>query len=386
MKIGFEAISIFGASGIEMYTRSIIRAFSELEEHPELVLFSSGSRKTKVEEYFKGLPGISVKNQFTHPLALGSAGAPLIKFIKNKFLLKSAASQVDLLHNVNPCYFPKNIKNMAVTVHDLFVFYEEDWAKAAFEPNQKEFQKNFLASFKNAKVIFVPTNYVKNELLERFPLIEPQKVFVTYEAATAKFTKVQPDFDVLKKNGINPETKYFLFVSRFDPRKNYERTLEAFSLLPAELKNEYKFVFVGGAKDYITKKVYELVRKLGISGNFIHLDNIIDDVLVQVYNRATALVFASYAEGFGLPLVEAMNCGCPVITSNVSCMPEIGGDAAFYVNPLNVEEIRDAMLKLALNDNFGQFLFEKSYERAKLYSWNKTALQTYEGYKWALEK
>ncbi len=380
MKIGFEAVSIFGVSGIEMYTRSLIRALSELENGPDIHLFTSSSRQKRVAEYFRDTNNIKVKKLFLHPLALGKIGAPLIKFIKNDILMKKASAEVDLFHNVNPCFYHKNIKNMAVTVHDLFVFYDDDWAKTAFEPDQQEFQENFLSAFENAKVVFTPTRFVADEILTKFPWVDKKKIYVTYEAANEKFRKAEPDFDLLAQNGIKPDMKYFLFVSRIDPRKNYERILEAYSKLPEKIKQTHKFVFVGGAKDHIQKKLYELTAKLGIADNFIHLDNISNEVLVQVYNRATALIFATFAEGFGLPIVEAMNCGCPVITSNVSCMPEIAGNAALLVNPYSTEEIVTAMQKTAKDEDFRNDLIQKGFRRGQEFSWHKTALETYMGY------
>lgn len=386
MKIGFEAISIFGASGIEMYSRSLIEALAKSELDIELKLFTSSGRLQKVNKYFGDYGKIIPRRIYQHPLILGKTGAPFVKYIKNNYLMKKAAAEVDLYHNVNPCYYNKRIKNTAVTVHDIFVFSDEEWALEAFDKEQLEYRENFLAAFELAKVILTISKNVKDELLQKFPFIDENKVFVTYAGVSEIFQQKEADYEKLIKYNLFPGTKYFLFVSRFDPRKNYKSIVKAFSMLPDSVKKAYKLVFVGGEKAKRINELYNYVSSLGIEDNFIHLDNIPVEDLTEVYNAATALVFPTYAEGFGLPVIEAMKCGCPVLTSNTSCLPEIAGNAALLVNPRDITEIRDGMLALAEDKDLRHRLIAEGLERVKLFTWEKCAEDTYKAYEYGISK
>ncbi len=386
MKIGFEAVSIFGASGIEMYSRNLIGALAGSDMDIQLKLFTSSGRYQKVIKHFGEYGKIIPRRIYHHPLILGKTGAPLVKYVKNNYLMKRAAGEVDLYHNVNPCYYNKRVKNTAVTVHDIFVFSDEIWANEAFDKEQIEFRENFLASFELAKVIMTVSKTVKDELLQKFPFIDGNKVFVTHAGVSDIFHPKNTDFDMLSKYKLFTDTKFFLFVSRFDPRKNYKSIVRAFSLLPDSVRKSYKLVFVGGEKASRIKELYSYVSSLGIENNFVHLDNIPGSDLIEVYNAAMALVFPTYAEGFGLPVIEAMKCGCPVLTSNTSCLPEIAGDAALFVNPYDDTEIRDGMLEMANNEDLRYKLKTAGLERAKMFSWEKCARDTFAAYEYVISK
>ena len=154
------------------------------------------------------------------------------------------------------------------------------------------------------------------------------------------------------------------------PYKNLERSLEAFALL--NLK-EYKFV-IGGKKDpRFFPRVRKKVDALSLKDRVVFLDYVPEENLPHLYSEAAAFVFPSLYEGFGLPPLEAMACGCPVVVSNTASLPEVCGNAAYYVDPYDVENIAEGIYKVIMNQTLRQNLIKKGLERAKFFSWEKSA-------------
>jgi len=385
LNIGFEALSLFGHSGIESYTRSLIRGFDSLDENVCINIFTSYGRAKRFEQYFGKSEKFAFHNAFPHPVMLGNLSkAPIAKLRKGYFLKKNAA-KVDLFHFENPCYFNDIIENSVTTIHDIFPFYEDEWAYDTFKDNKEDFKKRYLKAFKSAKMLFVPTNTVKDEILKRFPYVSPDKIQVTYLASANEFVKLTPDEKILKQYGISSKDKFLMFVGRLDKRKNFDRILHALSEVPKKLRSDYKFLVFGGGCWEDILYLERLINLFGLSGTAIHLKNVPNEHLAHFYNTAQGLIFTSFAEGFGLPMVEAMNCGCPVITSNTSCMTEIGADAVLYADPYKYLSIRDAIARLIEDDSLKDELSRKGLIRAADFSWEKAAKDTLDGYRKAME-
>jgi glycosyltransferase involved in cell wall biosynthesis len=173
---------------------------------------------------------------------------------------------------------------------------------------------------------------------------------------------------------------YILYVGSERKRKNLERLLEAFALLKKSPDfNDLKLVKVGspGRSETFRQMTLRKVKELGLDGEVLFVDShIADDQLSAYYSSARVLVYPSLYEGFGLPVIEAMACGCPVITSNVSSLPEIAGDAAFLVNPYDVRDICGAIARLLTDDRLRSEFVAKGKVRARIFSWEKTARKT----------
>ncbi|MCZ6501153.1 MAG: glycosyltransferase family 1 protein, partial [Gammaproteobacteria bacterium] len=168
---------------------------------------------------------------------------------------------------------------------------------------------------------------------------------------------------------------YFLFVGTPEPRKNLKRLLMAFNDLLSEVDGTPSLVIIGG-NGWGNVKTSELVEELGLQRNVILLDHISDCALEQMYQHAMALVMPSLYEGFGLPILEAMSHGVPVITGNCSAMPEVAGDGALLVDPDSVAEIKASMSKLYADRELRTELSEKAGKQAENFSWQLTADQT----------
>lgn len=171
-----------------------------------------------------------------------------------------------------------------------------------------------------------------------------------------------------------PKRNYFLYIGRHDPYKNIDRLITAFANLPN--RSDYELWIAGSFDSRFTPTLKATVAELGISNQVKFLEYVPYSELPSIINQAIALVFPSLWEGFGLPVLEAMACGTPVITSNVSSLPEAAGDAAILVNPYNVGEITEAMQTLANDESLQMRLREAGFVRCKLFSWEKTGEAT----------
>ena len=173
-----------------------------------------------------------------------------------------------------------------------------------------------------------------------------------------------------------PTRNYFLYIGRQDPYKNLQRLITAFSALPH--RNDYE-LWLAGPYDKRYSPLLEIqTQELGISHLVKFLNYVSYDELPIIINQAIALVFPSLWEGFGLPVLEAMACGTPVITSNISSLPEVAGDAAILINPYNTGEITAAMTTIINDSETRKQLSEKGLKRANQFSWEKTGLATVE--------
>jgi glycosyltransferase involved in cell wall biosynthesis len=171
-----------------------------------------------------------------------------------------------------------------------------------------------------------------------------------------------------------PTRNYFLYVGRHDAYKNLPRLITAFSQLPN--RDHYELWFAGPTDKTYTPNLKVQVAELGLNQQVKFLDYVSPKEFTKVINQAIALVFPSLWEGFGFPVLEAMACGTPVITSNLASLPEVAGNAALYINPLNINEITEAMKTLANDTKMRSDLRHLGLARAKEFQWEKTGKRT----------
>ena len=184
--------------------------------------------------------------------------------------------------------------------------------------------------------------------------------------------------ETLRRYGL-PD-KFFLFVGTLQPRKNIARVIEAYRSLPQGIRNEVPLVIVGRA-GWQCDEIADALASGNYGTSVFWLRHLPDDDLLAVMKAATALVFPSLYEGFGLPVLEAFAAGTPVITSNGTSLPEVAGDAALLVDPVDIASIAEAMLRLLENPELVNILREKGYVRAREHSWDRTALMTLDVYR-----
>ncbi|GGK34159.1 glycosyl transferase [Caldalkalibacillus thermarum] len=284
--------------------------------------------------------------------------------LKEQIYFTNHLSDIDLFwspHYNIPIFYKGKL---LVTVHDVF--------HLAMPKFVNGFHKKLYAKFmfsqirKKADAILTVSEFSKKEL-NRWTKIESSKVYVTHNGVDESW------FNVSRTQKVH-DKPYFLFVGNVKPHKNLIRLLKAFESIKDEIPHD--LIIIGKKEGFITgdAKVAEQAKLLD---NRVHFTGYIEDDLLKKYMaNAESLVFPSLYEGFGLPPLEAMACGTPVIVSNVASLPEVCGDAALYCNPHNVEDIADKMKLLIENPSLRESLRKKGLERARMFSWEKCARET----------
>jgi glycosyltransferase involved in cell wall biosynthesis len=226
----------------------------------------------------------------------------------------------------------------------------------------------------------------KNDLRNYRPELEPDRIFVTPLGASDNF-RLCTDTDALaavkKKYGIPPETEYVLSLCTLEPRKNLEQAIRCFArVVQQEHIKNLRMVLVG-PKGWDYDRIFAASSET-VSDYVIFTDFVADEDLSPLYSGALAFIYLSLYEGFGLPPLEAMQCGTPVITSNTSSLPEVVGDAGKMFDPMDTEGICQALLDVYNNPELRKTMRQRSLERAKLFGWERCTQETIAAYKTAL--
>ncbi len=219
----------------------------------------------------------------------------------------------------------------------------------------------------------------KQEMVKQLNL-SPEKISVIPHGVDDHFAPVSTPLliDTLSKYGLRPGF-YILYVGTLEPRKNITNLLRAYATLSGRLREQYPLVLAGGM-GWLMEGLDVEIAKLGIQSTTLKTGYIPKEDLPSLYSGATLFVYPSLYEGFGLPPLEAMASGTPVITSNVSSLPEVVGEAGIQVPPEDVKRLGEEMESLLTDDQRRGFLIQKGLERAKQFTWEKCAAMTLEVY------
>jgi glycosyltransferase involved in cell wall biosynthesis len=238
---------------------------------------------------------------------------------------------------------------------------------------------------RRADKIIAVSNYLREDL-EKFLKVEDEKISLVYSGLDERFFE-NPDADaakVLGKLGIGK--KYILFLGTLEPSKNIARLLNAFSDFKErqKQKNSDKFDYqlvLAGKEGWRSQEYRQIAKDMGISNDVVFTGYVVGDDLVPLFKNAEFFIMPSLYEGFGMTVLEAFATQTPAIISRVSSLPELAGDAAYYINPLDTEEMTNAMILFAENEDVRSKYKSAGFEQAKKFDWNKCALETLEIYK-----
>ena len=257
-------------------------------------------------------------------------------------------------------FFP-NVPQI-VTVHDLIPLkYPE------VSPKWKYYYQYALPFLlRQSQRVVCVSEYTKQDVINTYGL-NPDLIHVVYNGYDCSLFYPQPNPKILQKYSLD---KYLLYVGDMRFYKNLGRCLEAFDRLSDK---DCKFVITGKKDDFFYPQIERQVTELAAKKRIVFLDYVPTEDLPSLYSMAQALVFASLYEGFGLPVLEAMACGCPVITSKVTSLPEVGGDSVLYVDPYDVDSIAEGMKQIIDRSQLRASLSERGLARAKLFSWDRSA-------------
>lgn len=223
-------------------------------------------------------------------------------------------------------------------------------------------------SVKKAKKVITISNSSKDDIIKYYK-IPSENVNVVY-LGLKNLSMNTPSEKALSEFGV--DKKFILFVGTVQPRKNIARLIEAFAMLPVALLADYQLVIIG-KKGWLFEPILAAPEKYNVKDKVVFLDYISDSELPNFYRKAEVFVLPSLYEGFGLPILEAMRYGCPVITSNVSSLPEAGGDAAQYFEPENVVDIKNMIEKVLTDPLLREKMIERGSEHYKKFTWEKAA-------------
>jgi alpha-1,3-rhamnosyl/mannosyltransferase len=379
MRIAFDAFSLGSLSpnGNKSYSVELIKALAGLNAIDRLLLVTYWNRKKRIERLFREYPACTVLNLFPQPKILGNQLKCLITSA-NPIIERFLRSRCDLFHCTNPTSFPFQLPTVATTILDLIGLRDELWA----QPSSKVFYRRHAAEImRRSSILFAISENTRIDIIDRFPFTE-RKIVVTPLAANPMFRIVEKDRSFLSRYGlIDCERPYLLSVGDIQPRKNVSGLVAAFASLP-ERYRDVRLVIVGQARNrLLSGEILSKIASSPIRDRICLLHSVNDDDLVLFYNNAEALLCFSFFEGFGLPLIEAMQCGCPVVASNTSSMKEIADGAAIMIDPYTIESMRNGIVQALDDVSLRTSAREAGLERAAGYTWGKTAKLTLEGYK-----
>ncbi len=365
MRVGLDCQLAGKPTGIGRYTSSLIKNLVPLlgTQH-EIVLLVTSSNQCTSEA-----ANVSIKSFW--PLQRALRANTYVPWVMRH-------EAIEVYHAVDnlslPLVWPKRSTRYVLTVHDIIPVL---CPSAVPMKHHLYFRLAIRRLLRLADAVITVSQHCKKDLVERFN-ISPNKIRVIYNGVDRSFSPSSQNScdSVLKGYGIR-KAQYFLFVGNIEPRKNLPTLIRAFSRLLKEkrLPSGQKLVIVG-QKGQLCKDVLRLPWQLGIDKEVLFLGNVPEVHLPDLYRAASAFVFPSVYEGFGLPVLEAMACGTPVISSNYSSLPEIVGDAALLVDARSDEEMAEAMYKVLDDEAVREEVRYRGLKRAAMFSWKKTARQT----------
>lgn len=364
MKIGIEAQRIFRKKkhGMEIVTIELIKHLQKIDTENEFVVFVKAgddvcigpSKNFKIIE----VPGISYADweQIQLPLAVKKEKVDLVHYTSNTASYFSNAPFV-------------------LTLHDIIYLESVNFSGTAYQNFGNLYRRLLVPKIvnKSLKIITV-SKYEQARICNRFKMNQ-EKVQVVYNAKDECFKKITDELFLTNiSQKYNLPADFILFLGNTAPKKNSKRLLEAYVHYVNHCENPLKLVVI----DLSTTYIQEVLSDIGFPDHikYIHIqDYIRHKDLSVIYNLATIFIYPSLRESFGLPIIEAMACGVPVITSNTSSMPEVANGAATLIDPFDVEDISNAFSKLTREKTYREDQIKKGYLNAEKFSWSKSATE-----------
>lgn len=352
MRVLFDGTCITeNPAGIGNYAYQLLKEFVRDNQHEVTVLCRNPAYIPKGEN----IEAIQVTNRFAKLLP---------------FDLVSGKNVYDVYHQPN--YIPHKFNGrIVVTVHDM-----SHRAYAEYHPWKRLAMLNlFEGRMKHADVILTDSESSKKEIMKYWK-VPSQKIHVAYLGIDDRYHNYNlsssDELELINQWKI-PEN-YILFVGTIEPRKNLQRLIQAFDLYKSTFQNNIKLVLAGG-KGWLSDDIYNAAVKAGCSKDIVFTGYFPEHLKPALYAKAKALVYPSLYEGFGLPILEALAVGTPVLTSNISSMPEVAGNMGVYVDPYNVENIAAGIFDV-IKRSSDMYCKENLQKYAKQYSWTKNYKDT----------
>jgi len=332
------------------------------QQHPEHTFYFIFDRKYEQEFIFSdNVKPVVLSPQARHPVL---------------FVIWFEFSVRRFLNKIKPDIFlsPDGYLSLTSKIPQISVIHDINFEKYPhdFPWIIKKYYRWFFPRFaKKALRIATVSDFSKNDIATTYN-IDKNKISVVFNGVNTKFKPIseieQREVKLQYTNGED----YFIFVGALIPRKNLSNLFYAFNIYKNKTKSNNKLLIVG-EKKWWTKNIQKAYSENNFQSDIIFSGRLQPDDLHKVMSSAVALMYISYFEGFGIPILEAFSCGTAVITSNITSMPEVAGDAAILVDPFSIENIAEAMIKINSDTDFRNLLIEKGFLQKDKFSWDITA-------------
>lgn len=360
MHIGIDCrLPYYRMGGISQYVLHLIPALAKLDQANQYTIFQS---RKEAKSHVPETLNFRRKNLWTpchHKWEKWALGAEL------------RPHALSLLHS--PDFIPPawGAKKFVITVHDLNFLYYPEYLTAE---SRRYYLEQISWAVAKADHISADSHHTRRDLLERLN-VPPEKVTTVHLAANPVYTRpVSPAQVEAILAEYNLPRGFLLFVGTLEPRKNIPTLLKAYARLRPRLA-DIPLVLVGG-KGWLYEEIFATIDELGLRPHVRHLTNVSDEKLAGLYAAASLLALPSHYEGFGLPPLEALHQGCPVITSNRGSLPEIVGEAGLLLHADDVDAWTEAMDRVLHDAPLRQTMIQAGYEQAQKFKWENAAAQT----------
>lgn len=282
----------------------------------------------------------------------------------------------DIVHGTNYSVYPCQTNKKVLGIYDLTFIKYPNYSNSV----TIKYTKRLRQCLQWTNLVITISESSKRDIV-KYLKVDPDRVYVTPLAS-----RYCPNYLTFKayqlENSVNYDFSqpYLLFVSTIEPRKNITALILAFNFLKEEYKIDHNLILIG-QKGWHYKPILAEIKKSPWKSQIHHLEYLSDELVALFYSRADVFVYPSYYEGFGMPVLEAMTLGAPVVTSNTSSLPEVAGDAALLIDPNDPMSLAEAILRVISDSQLRNQLIHKGKERAKLYSWERTAKETLKAYR-----
>ncbi|MFA6197755.1 MAG: glycosyltransferase family 1 protein [Patescibacteria group bacterium] len=377
MRIGIDCRTILNPkggerAGVGYYTYFLVKSLLATSKQNDFVLFFD-SRFHKTKEFEQ--PNVKIRH---FPFSQYKRFLP---FSYSHMLISAILDRekLDIYHspaNVLPYLYRRP---SVVTVHDLAIYQHPEWF-----PKRQKFSTSVLVprSLQRARRIIAVSEATKNDIIRTFK-VEPKKISVIYEGVNKEKSQLTAEGVAYKYDIKLP---YVLYVGTIEPRKNIDRLVKAYRSVVTKHPSLAKYQLVlAGHRGWKSTEVFQLLSDPAWHERIKYLNYIPHDDKISLIAGAAVFVFPSLYEGFGLPVLEAMALGVPVITSNTSSLPEVAGTAALPVNPRSDRAIADGLVKLLKSNLLREQLSRAGLEQTKKFGWLKCARETLRVYQDAVK-
>ena len=371
MRIGIDArFAVHNRRGIGNYTSKLIHHLADIDHRNEYVLYIDAKDNANL------LPEqANVKTKMIRPFNYPTWEQLVLP-------AQAGKDNIDVLHstgNTAPIYLNSRIRRVA-TIHDVMYLEKRSalprsasWYQACGRIYRKMVVPRTVGRF--CAVITV-SDFCRREIARYLPALAADDITVIYEAGNDTCRPIDKRYawaEIRKKHGI--AHSYVLTLGGIDPRKNTRLVIDKYVELKSKGLIDQKLVIVG-IPNWRRTRFNDVVMQSGCRDDIILTDFLDDDELVLLYNCAAVFLYPSLYEGFGLPPLEAMACGTPVIASNITSIPEIVGDAAILIDPTDGDRLKKALLELLSNERLRRQLISRGFRQAGKFSWRTMAEQT----------